>query len=35
MAQVKDGKLVRVHPKKPGTFDCDKKNVNAIKLDLT
>ena len=35
MTQVQDGKLVRVHPKKPGTLDCDKKNLSVIKLDLT
>jgi ABC-type branched-subunit amino acid transport system substrate-binding protein len=33
--QVKDGKLVRAYPTKPGTFDCNKKNVIEIKLDLS
>jgi ABC-type branched-subunit amino acid transport system substrate-binding protein len=32
--QVKDGKLVRVFPKKAGTFNCSPKNVVEIKLDL-
>ncbi len=35
MTQVKDGKLVRTYPKKPGTFDCNKKNLVEIKLDLS
>jgi ABC-type branched-subunit amino acid transport system substrate-binding protein len=35
MTQVKNGKLVRVYPSKPGTFDCSKKNVQEIKLDLS
>ncbi len=35
ITQVKNGKLVRVHPTKPGTFDCNKKNVREIKLDLS
>ena len=35
MTQVKNGKLVRVYPTKPGTFDCAKKNVTEIKLDLS
>jgi ABC-type branched-subunit amino acid transport system substrate-binding protein len=33
--QVKNGKLVRVYPSKPGTFNCDKANVRQIKLDLS
>jgi ABC-type branched-subunit amino acid transport system substrate-binding protein len=32
--QVKNGKFVRVFPKKPGTFDCAKKNVVHPKIDL-
>ena len=35
MTQVKDGKLVRTSPKKAGTFDCNKKNLVEIKLDLS
>jgi substrate-binding family protein len=34
MTQVQDGKLVRVFPKKAGTFDCSPKNVVEIKLNL-
>jgi ABC-type branched-subunit amino acid transport system substrate-binding protein len=34
MTQVKNGKLVRTYPSKPGTFDCNKKNLVQIKLDL-
>jgi len=32
LGQVKDGDFVRVHPKKPGTFDCSPKNVATVKL---
>jgi Periplasmic binding protein len=32
--QVKNGKFVRVFPKKPGTFDCNARNVTQTKLDL-
>jgi hypothetical protein len=35
MAQVKNGKWVRAYPSTVGTFDCSKKNVVQIKLDLT
>jgi ABC-type branched-subunit amino acid transport system substrate-binding protein len=35
MSQVKDGAWKRVSPKKTGTFDCNKKNVNKLELDLT
>jgi ABC-type branched-subunit amino acid transport system substrate-binding protein len=34
MTEVKDGKLVRSYPKKPGTFDCSKNNLIEMKLDL-
>jgi ABC-type branched-subunit amino acid transport system substrate-binding protein len=34
VAQVKSGKLVRVHPTKPGTFDCNPKNIQPVKMDL-
>ncbi len=34
MTQVKNGKLVRTYPTKPGTFDCNKKNLVEIKMDL-
>jgi hypothetical protein len=34
LMQVKNGKFVRVTPTKKGTFNCDKKNVKEIKLDL-
>jgi ABC-type branched-subunit amino acid transport system substrate-binding protein len=32
LQQVQDGKFVRVHPKKAGTFDCSPKNVTIVKL---
>ncbi len=32
--QVQDGKFVRVHPKKPGTFSCPKGGVVEVELDL-
>jgi ABC-type branched-subunit amino acid transport system substrate-binding protein len=35
MSQVQDGKWQRVYPKKVGTFDCNKKNINKLELDLT
>jgi len=35
MTQVKNGKLVRTFPSKPGTFDCNKKNLVEVKLDLS
>ena len=35
MTQIKDGKFVRTYPKKPGTFDCNKKNLVDLKLDLS
>ena len=35
LMQVKGGKFVRVFPKKPGTFDCNAKNVYNLKLDLS
>ena len=34
LTQVKDGEFVRVHPKKPGTMDCKKRNVIEHELDL-
>ena len=34
MTQVKDGKLVRVYPKKVGSFDCKPENVASIELNL-
>jgi ABC-type branched-subunit amino acid transport system substrate-binding protein len=34
LMQVKGGKFVRVTPTKPGTFNCDKKNLQQVKLDL-
>jgi hypothetical protein len=33
MAQVKNGKWVREYPKKPGTFDCSKRNIIDIEMD--
>jgi hypothetical protein len=33
VAQVKGGKWVRAFPSKPGTFNCDKKNLAVIKMD--
>jgi hypothetical protein len=35
MTQVKNGNLVRTYPTKAGTFDCSKKNLVEIKLDLS
>ena len=35
MAAVKHGKWVRTYPSKAGTFDCNKKNLVSIKLDLS
>jgi ABC-type branched-subunit amino acid transport system substrate-binding protein len=32
--QVKNGAFVRVFPKKPGTFDCNKKNVVKVPIDI-
>ena len=34
LLQVRNGKYVRVHPTKPGTFDCAKKNLVTYKDDL-
>ena len=34
LSQVKSGKFVRVFPKKPGTFQCEKNNSYTVKLDL-
>jgi hypothetical protein len=34
LMQVKDGDFKRVFPTKPGTFDCAKKNVVSVKLDI-
>ncbi len=34
LTQVKDGKFVRVTPTKKGTFNCDKKNLQQVELDL-
>ncbi len=35
MTQIKDGKFVRTYPKKAGTFDCNKKNLVDLELDLS
>jgi hypothetical protein len=35
MTQIKDGKFVRTYPTKVGTFDCNKKNIVEMKLDLS
>jgi hypothetical protein len=35
VVQVKNKKWVRTHPKQPGTFDCDPKNVMTIQRDVT
>jgi ABC-type branched-subunit amino acid transport system substrate-binding protein len=35
MTQIKDDKFVRTYPKKVGTFDCNKKNIVEMKLDLS
>jgi hypothetical protein len=34
LLQVQDGDFVRVHPKKPGTYDCSPRNVVETELDL-
>ena len=34
LLQVKNGKFVRVFPKKQATFNCDAKNLVSLKLDL-
>ena len=34
MMQVRNGKFVRLTPKKPGTLRCDAKNFSTIELDL-
>ncbi len=34
LLQVKNGKFVRVYPKKAATFDCSPQNLHSIKLDL-
>ncbi len=34
LIQVKNGKFVRVHPTKPGTFDCTKSNYVTVHADL-
>jgi ABC-type branched-subunit amino acid transport system substrate-binding protein len=34
LVQVKNGKFVRVHPTKKGTFDCKKSNYVLVKDDL-
>ena len=35
MTQITDGKFVRTYPKKAGVFDCNKKNIVEMKLDLS
>jgi ABC-type branched-subunit amino acid transport system substrate-binding protein len=35
MTQINNGKFVRTYPKKAGTFDCNKKNIVEMKLDLS
>jgi Periplasmic binding protein len=35
MTQIKNGKFVRTYPKKVGTFDCNKKNLVDVELDLS
>jgi ABC-type branched-subunit amino acid transport system substrate-binding protein len=32
LGQVRDGEYVRVHPTKPGTFDCSPKNVATVQV---
>jgi hypothetical protein len=34
LMQVQDGKFERVHPKKPGTFDCKKSNMLEYQTDI-
>jgi hypothetical protein len=34
LLQVQDGKFVRIHPKKKAAFDCNKKNLVTLELDL-
>lgn len=33
MVQVKGGKWTRVYPEKPGTFDCNDKNIVTVEVD--
>lgn len=35
LLQIQNGKFVRLDPTKPGTFDCAKRNVIHVKLDLS
>jgi ABC-type branched-subunit amino acid transport system substrate-binding protein len=34
LMQVKDGEFVRVNPTKAKTFDCNKKNIEPVDMDL-
>jgi hypothetical protein len=34
LLQVQNGKFARVFPAKKGTFNCDKRNLVTVKLDL-
>ena len=34
LLQVKNGDYQRLQPTKPGTFDCNKKYVKTIQLDV-
>jgi ABC-type branched-subunit amino acid transport system substrate-binding protein len=34
LVTVKNGKFVRTNPTKPGTFDCNTKNIKEVKMDL-
>jgi hypothetical protein len=34
LTEVKNGKWVRIHPTKVDTFDCSKKNIAKLQLDL-
>ena len=34
LMQVKNGQFVRVFPTKPGTFDCNPKNVVHVQLNI-
>jgi hypothetical protein len=31
--QIQQGRWVRTYPKKPGSFDCNPKNLAAVKVD--
>jgi hypothetical protein len=34
VVHLENGKWVRANPTKPGTFDCNPKNIKAVKMEL-